>query len=211
MPFLDIQTWILFALGAFALVAAPGPDFFYVFSRALAQGRRAGVWSALGISLGLLFHTLLAALGLSVILQTSALAFNVVKWSGAAYLIYIGVKALIEYSNDDTTPQQTVPNPAAIVRQGVLTNVFNPKVALTFLAFLPQFVHKESGNTSAQIAVLGLTLVSIAALWFSLVGFFAGTFGERWLRRPRFLKTVQRASGIVMIALGVRLALVSRV
>lgn len=206
----DTSTWLQFAFGAFALVAAPGPDFFYVFSRALAQGRRAGTLSALGISLGLLFHTLLAALGLSVILQTSAFAFNMVKWSGAAYLIYIGVKSLIEYSNDAKTFSQTSLRPAAIVRQGVLTNVFNPKVALTFLAFLPQFVHKESGNTTVQIAVLGLTLLSIAALWFSLVGFFAGTFGQRWLRRPRLLRNVQRASGIVMILLGVRLALVSR-
>ena len=210
MKFLEPSNWLLFAVGAFALVASPGPDFFYVFSRALSQGRRAGVLSALGISLGLLFHTVLAALGLSVILQTSALAFNIVKWSGATYLVFIGAKSLIEYSKyDDATPKPTVLKPMAIVRQGVLTNVFNPKVALTFLAFLPQFVHKKSGHTTAQIAVLGLTLVSIAALWFSVVGFSAGTFGARLLRRPRLFQNVQRASGIVMILLGVRLAFVS--
>ena len=201
--------FFIFALGALALIASPGPDFFYVATRALAQGWRAGVLSALGISLGLLFHTGLATLGLTVLLQTSATAFNIVKWIGAIYLVYIGVKSWIEYSNN----AQALPpiRNSMVVRQAFLTNVFNPKAALTFAAFLPQFVHAQNGDAQRQIALLGLALTAIAALWFSIVGLFAGSFGARLLQRPRVFQNVQRASGIVMILLGIRLAFVSRV
>ena len=199
--------FFIFALGALALIASPGPDFFYVATRALAQGWRAGVLSALGISLGLLFHTGLATLGLTVLLQTSATAFNIVKWIGAIYLVYIGVKSWIEYSNN----AQALPpiRNSMVVRQAFLTNVFNPKAALTFAAFLPQFVHAD-GGAQRQIALLGLTLTVIAALWFSVVGALSGTFGARLLQRPKVFQNVQRASGIVMILLGIRLAFVSR-
>ncbi len=206
---ISLSTFAFFVLGSLALIASPGPDFLYVLSRGMAQGRRAGVLSAVGISLGLLFHTALATLGLTALLQTSAVAFAVVKTIGALYLLWLGVKmwrsrelvgdvavAPIEYSK--------------VVRQGVLTNVFNPKVALTFLAFLPQFVQPKHGSSSFQVAVFGVTLVLLALIWFSFVGYFAGSVGSWIRRRPRFSLWVQKQTASVLIALGVRLALAKR-
>jgi threonine/homoserine/homoserine lactone efflux protein len=205
---IDSATFLVFVLGSLALVASPGPDFLYVLSRGIAQGPKAGVLSAFGISLGLLVHTALAALGLTVLLQTSFVAFQIVKFAGAIYLIYLGVKML----RGGTLLQgerRPVEN-SLIVRQAMLTNVFNPKAALTFLAFLPQFVKPGHGSTSLQVLVLGVTLVLLALVWFSLIGTFAGAVGA-WLHsRPRFSGWVQTLTGSVLIALGVRLAFARR-
>lgn len=206
---IDSATFIVFVLGALALVASPGPDFLYVLSRGIAQGPKAGVLSAFGISLGLLAHTTLATLGLTVLLQTSFVAFQIVKFAGAIYLVYLGVKMLRSegFSGQSERPALKT---SAIVRQAMLTNVFNPKAALTFLAFLPQFVKPGHGSTSLQVLILGITLVLLALAWFSLVGTFAGAIGAWLQQRPRFSGWVQRLTGSVLIALGVRLAFVRR-
>ncbi len=201
---IDLATFVFFVLGALALVASPGPDFLYVLSRGVAQGPKAGVLSAFGISLGLLFHTALASLGLTVLLQTSFVAFQVVKFAGAIYLMYLGVK-MLRGGTLLQGEQHPIEN-SLIVRQAMLTNVFNPKAALTFLAFLPQFVKPGHGSTSTQVLILGVTLVLLALVWFSLIGIFAGAVGA-WLHsRPRFSGWVQTLTGSVLIALGVRLA-----
>lgn len=206
---IDFSTFLFFVLGAWALVASPGPDFLYVLSRGIAQGPKAGVLSAFGISLGLLVHTTLATLGLTVLLQTSVVAFNIVKFAGAIYLIYLGVK-MLRSEGFSAQSERTALKTSAIVRQAMLTNVFNPKAALTFLAFLPQFVKPGHGSTSLQVLILGVTLVLLALTWFSLVGIFAGAIGA-WLRqRPRFSGMVQKTTGSVLVALGVRLAFVQR-
>ena len=202
---IDSTTFLLFVMGALALVASPGPDFLYVLSRGIAQGPKAGILSAVGISLGLLVHTALASLGLTVLLQTSFVAFQIVKFAGAIYLIYLGVKMLRSHG---FSPQSERPalKSSAIVRQAMLTNVFNPKAALTFLAFLPQFVKPGNGSTEVQVLILGVTLVLLALAWFILIGTFAGSVGA-WLHsRPRFSGWVQTLTGGVLIALGVRLA-----
>jgi threonine/homoserine/homoserine lactone efflux protein len=201
----ETATLLLYLVGAFLLVASPGPDFLYVLSRGIAQGRRAGVLSAVGIALGLLVHTSLAALGLTVLLQTSVVAFLVVKTIGAVYLVYLGVKVL--RSNSTFAPTQgEVIDSRSIIRQAMLTNVFNPKAALTFAAFLPQFASHQ-GNFAAQMVVLGLILCSLAFAWFSVVGACAGSLGAWLMRRPRFTNFVRLLTGAVLVGLGFRLAL----
>ena len=185
---------------------SPGPDFFYVATRGLAGGRRAGVASALGIGAGLMVHTLLAASGLTLLLLASDWVFNLVKWLGAFYLIWMGVKII--RAGDDFLQNESVA-PASFgrtFRQGVLTNVFNPKVALTFAAFLPQFVAPSHGQAALQIAALGATLCVLATLWFCGIGAFAGQLGAFLLRFPRIGQGIRLSAGTVLCLLGARLA-----
>ena len=206
----SLSTYLLFCAGALALIASPGPDFFYVAARGLSGGRRAGVASALGIGTGLLVHTVLAASGLTLLLLASEWIFNLVKWLGAFYLVWMGVQTLRANGNF-LAPSDAPPlNLRRTFQQGVLTNVFNPKVALTFAAFLPTFVETARGNAPLQIAVLGATLCVLATLWFCGVGAFAGQLGALLLRFPRLARGIQLASGCVLCVLGVRLALVHR-
>ena len=209
----SLSQYLLFCVGAFALVVMPGPDFFYVLGRGMALGPRAGVASALGIASGLICHTLLAASGLTLLLFASDAAFNVVKWLGAAYLIWIGVQTLRAKSSPFALDAKAI-EPAfsgrQVWRQGVLTNIFNPKVALTFAAYLPQFVHAKGGAASLQIGVLGLSLCVLAFSWFCIVGALAGAFGAFLHKHPLAGKGVNLAAGALLTLLGVRLALVSR-
>lgn len=202
----SLSTYLLFCVGAFALILSPGPDFFYVATRGLAGGPRAGVASALGIGMGLLVHTILAASGLTLLLLASQWVFNLVKWLGALYLIWMGVKIL---RSGDELLRETNIAPASFgrtFRQGVLTNVFNPKVALTFAAFLPAFVAPSHHNAALQIAVLGATLCVLATLWFCIVGAFAGQLGAFLLRFPRVGAGIRLSAGTVLCLLGARLA-----
>ena len=207
---LSLSTYLLFCAGALALIMSPGPDFFYVAARGLAGGRRAGVASALGIGTGLLVHTALAASGLTLLLLASQWVFDVVKWLGAFYLMWMGVQT-VRAGESFLAPEATANlNLRATYRQGVTTNVFNPKVALTFAAFLPTFVAPARGNAPLQIAVLGATLCVLATLWFCGIGAFAGQLGALLLRYPRLARTVQLVSGSVLCGLGVRLAFAHR-
>lgn len=210
---ISLSQFLLFCATALALIAMPGADFFFVLGRGLALGPRAGLASALGIASGLLCHTLLAASGLTLLLLASDAAFNIVKWLGAAYLIWIGIQTLRARSSPFALDaKEIVPSfsPRQVWRQGVLTNVFNPKVALTFAAYLPQFVHVKSGGASLQIALLGLTLCVLALGWFCVVGTLAGRLGAFLARHPKTSRGVNLFSGALLTILGVRLALVSR-
>ena len=202
--------YLLFCVGALALIMSPGADFFYVATRGLAGGRRAGIASALGIGAGLLVHTILAASGLTLLLLASNWVFNLVKWLGALYLIWMGVK-ILRAGDEFLRETNVVPASFGVTfRQGVLTNVFNPKVALTFAAFLPQFVDLKHHNPSLQMAILGATLCVLATLWFCGVGAFAGQLGAFLLRFPRLGKSVRLGAGTVLCLLGARLAFVPR-
>ncbi len=213
MPF-DWSHYALFCLGALALIASPGPDFFYVATRGLAQGRGAGVVSALGIGAGLLVHTLLAASGLTLLLFASDAAFNTVKWIGAAYLIFIGVKMLRAgdefLAPFDKNSEKRDFKAIQVFRQGVLTNILNPKVALTFAAFVLPFVNPEKGGATAQILILGTTLCVLATLWFCFIGFFAGNLGQILARHPKIGRGARIFSGLALTLLGVKLALGQR-
>ncbi len=202
----SLSTYLLFCLGALALIMSPGADFFYVATRGLAGGRRAGIASALGIGAGLVVHTILAASGLTLLLLASEWVFNLVKWLGALYLIWMGIKIL---RSGDELLRPTSVAPASFgrtFRQGVLTNLFNPKVALTFAAFLPAFVSPSHESAALQIAVLGATLCILATLWFCGVGAFAGQLGAFLLRFPRVGAGIRWGAGSVLCLLGARLA-----
>jgi threonine/homoserine/homoserine lactone efflux protein len=203
----NLATFAVVVLGLFLI---PGPAVLLTLARATAGGRRVGLATGLGISTGDFIHSVLATFGLSAVLMTSALAFGLVKFAGAAYLVFLGVRSLLEKSGDlRLTAPQTV-SAARAYRQGVLAEVLNPKTALFFLAFLPQFVHPARGFVIAQFALLGVIFVSMSVVYISLVALAAGHF-SLWLKRHRRIGRWQgRVVGVIYLALGARLALEER-
>ena len=201
----------LFITVSWALIIAPGPDMLYVITRGMTHGRKAGMLSAVGVICGILVHTTAAAFGLTLILQTSALAFLVIKYVGAVYLIYLGVRAWQDKSVFSLSGSSSVAvSSRRLFWQGVLSNVLNPKIAIFFLAFLPQFVDRESNLVTLQLVSLGLTFAFLGLCFLLVVGYSSGTIG-RWLaRRPQYAQSLQRLSGIILVGLGVRLALTER-
>ena len=196
--------WAFF-LASFLLWITPGPDNMYILARSVAQGRRAGLVSALGIGSGVLGHTLAAALGLSAILAASSWAFVAVKVAGAAYLIYLGIAALRRPRTPLVAPTLEIASGWRVYRQGVLSNILNPKVAVFFLAFLPQFVDPGSGWGPLPFLLLGGLFVTGGTLWCALFALGAATASAALRRSPRLLVWLERLSGCVYIALGLNL------
>jgi RhtB (resistance to homoserine/threonine) family protein len=206
-----IHDFALFLTTGILLNLAPGPDTVYILGRSIAQGRRAGVASAFGICVGSIFHTCAAALGLSAFLATSAWAFTAVKLAGAAYLVFLGVRALLQRDHDMAVPAHFKRNnPAAAFRQGVLTNILNPKVALFFLAFLPQFIDPETPSKTTAFLILGFTFVTTGTIWCLLLAWFAATFSARLRGNVTIAALLNRAVGSLFIFLGLRLAVAAR-
>jgi len=197
--------FLTFLVAALALNFAPGPDMLYVIGRSVGQGRKAGVVSALGIFAGCWAHILAAAVGIAALLRSSPMAFNVVRYLGAAYLLYLGVKMIAQRSRLETQqlPSESVSN---IFRQGVITNVLNPKVALFFLAFLPQFVDARRGSVALQILFLGVVFDLGGTLVNLGVAYAGGTLGDLLRRSPRFALVQRWFTGMVFIGLGARMA-----
>lgn len=192
-----------------ALNVAPGPDMLYVAARSTSEGRSAGIVSSLGIATGTLVHITAVALGLSALLATVPVAYAVVRIGGAVYLMYLGVRAFASHSPGPM--QQVARAPlAAIFRQGVITNVLNPKVALFFLAFLPQFVDPSRGSPAAQIVVLGLIFDTSGTLVNVAVALGASGAAERMRANRRMGNIMRKVTGTVFIGLGMRLALSTR-
>jgi threonine/homoserine/homoserine lactone efflux protein len=203
----DLSTLFLFVLAALLLLVTPGPAVFYIVARSVEQGRGAGIVATLGMHVGTLFHIGAAALGVSALLVSSALAFNVLKYLGAAYLIYLGVRKLLV--RDELRQPAALPHKrlARIFFESVLVNVFNPKTALFFFAFLPQFVDVSKGAVAGQIVLLGMVFVVIGILSDGLYAVLAGTAGD-WLKGNLRLVRAQRYfAGTVFIGLGVATAL----
>ena len=204
--------WVLFFSAAFAINISPGPDLIYILSKTIAQGRKIGFASSLGVCCGALVHVFAAALGLCAILATSAIAFSVVKYVGAAYLIYLGIKAL---RSNGATFDKFKKNGSATTawkafKQGALIDILNPKVAIFFMAFLPQFIRPEMGSNGVQMLVLGflVTLVAIV-VEFSIVLTAAQT--TNFFRNNRRCAVwLDRILGTVLVGFGVRLALIER-
>ncbi|WP_123043609.1 LysE family translocator [Cohnella candidum] len=204
-----IEHYTLFLLSGILLNLTPGTDTLYILSRTVAQGKRAGILSVLGIVSGVFFHTLFAAFGLSVILMQSALAFSVVKWLGAGYLIYIGIKSLKSRANPLVLEQTERTAGKKIYLQGLLTNVLNPKVALFFLAFLPQFIEPDRTTGVLPFILLGLTFIVTGTLWnFVLV--WGSSLLTRKLRSGSVAKYLNKISGVVFIGLGIKLLRTTR-
>lgn len=208
-----IHDYWLFALTGLLLNLTPGQDTFYIIGSSLAHGRRIGIASALGICAGCLVHTLGAALGLSAILQTSATAFLVVKLAGAAYLVYLGGRALLARPQAMTLEGESADVTAATAfARGVMTNVLNPKVALFFLALLPQFVDGGADGTARieAFVLLGLTFIATGTVWCTILALAAARVRSAFARRPGAYVALTRASGALFVALGLRLAVSER-
>jgi threonine/homoserine/homoserine lactone efflux protein len=202
--------FILFVGVSWALIIAPGPDMLYVITRGVTQGRRAGMLSAVGVICGILVHTTAAAFGLTLILHTSAFAFSLIKYLGAIYLIALGVKAWRDKSTFRLQSSRVSVSFHKVFWQGVLSNVLNPKVAIFFLAFLPQFVDKASNQMTFQMVILGLTFACFGLCFLLMIGYSSGTIGSWLTGRPRYAQFLQRFAGGILIGLGVRLALTER-
>jgi threonine/homoserine/homoserine lactone efflux protein len=197
---------LLFTSAALVLLVIPGPAVFYILGRSIGQGRGAGFVSALGISVGSLVHTTAAAVGLSGLLMSSALAFGVVKYLGAAYLIYLGVQKLRRDESIALADGTTLVRLRRIFAQGIVVNVLNPKAALFFFAFLPQFVDPARGNVAGQILFLGVLFAALGLASDSLWAFSAGSVAH-WLRcNARWMRTQRYVSGGMLISLGVATA-----
>lgn len=201
-----IHDFPLFIASGILLNLTPGPDTAYIVGRSIAQGRTAGVASAFGIMAGSIVHTCAAAFGLSVFLATSALAFSAIKLIGGGYLIFLGIKMLLEKRRELRLPSRfRRSDSAAAFRQGVLTNVFNPKVALFFLAFLPQFIDPGSPTKVPAFILLGLTFVATGTIWCLILAWFAGSFSQRLRSNQSIGEWLNRAVGSLFIFLGARL------
>jgi threonine/homoserine/homoserine lactone efflux protein len=201
----DVSTFALFVAAALALLLVPGPAVLYVVARSVDQGRPAGLASVLGVGIGSLVHIAFAAVGLSALLASSAAAFSVVKWLGAAYLIWLGLQRLLTQDEEDDLAVVESERLSRVFLQGVVVNVLNPKTALFFLAFLPQFVDPARGAAWTQIVVLGATFVAVGLCTDSSYALLGGTAGD-WLRRKSqgasFRWMRRYVPGGVYIALG---------
>jgi threonine/homoserine/homoserine lactone efflux protein len=199
----------LFMAAALVLLITPGPAVLYIVARSIDQGRRAGLVSMLGVHAGTLVHVAAAAAGLSALLAASAMAFSVVKYLGAAYLIFLGVRRLLDRTTSVTSPRPQRRHLRRAFLDGVVVNVLNPKTALFFLAFLPQFVMTARGDAGAQILGLGLLFVGLGVITDGLYAVGAGT-AAHWLRgNPQFVRSERWVSGSMYIGLGVAAALSS--
>jgi threonine/homoserine/homoserine lactone efflux protein len=199
----DASTFLLFAAASLTFLAIPGPSVFYIVTRSLAQGRRAGVTSMLGVQVGGLVHVAAAAFGISALIASSAAAFTVVKYAGAAYLVVLGVRKLISPAGEEPDPEprgQTPPSHLFV--HGVVVNVLNPKTALFFLAFLPQFVD-PAHPVAPQMLVLGTMLVGLGVLSDGTYALVAARAGQRLRATASARRLLDRLSGSVFVALGV--------
>jgi threonine/homoserine/homoserine lactone efflux protein len=212
-PVPTLQTFAAFAVAAFVLIVIPGPAVTYIVARSVTGGARAGVVSALGIATGVSAHVLAAAVGVSALLARSALAFSALKYVGAAYLIVIGARKLLRPSAAQTAPGEAL-RPAVSLRraygEGVLVNVLNPKVALFFLAFLPQFIDPDRGPVAVQVVLLGVLFAIIGVCSDSTWALAAGSVSSRLRRNRRREVALERGSGAIYLGLGVLAAFTHR-
>ncbi|HGL4260892.1 LysE family translocator [Burkholderia dolosa] len=208
---LGITHFGFFLLAVFLLNVTPGPDTAYIVGRSVAQGRGAGLMSALGISAGCCVHALACAFGLTALLAASAAAFTVIKLVGAAYLIYLGVRMIVAKHTDAPTGAGATPTtPAKPLRQlflqGFWTNVLNPKVVLFFVSFFPQFVSADSPHKALAFLTLGAVFVVMSTIWNSLIAWIAGSVTRRFSGKPGVKKWLDRTVGSAFVGLGLRLA-----
>lgn len=203
---IDLSQLGLFIAASTLLILTPGPDNITVLTRGITQGRASGLAAAAGFALGNLGHTAFAILGISALLASSATLFGLVKLIGGAYLVWIGLKLWRNAGTIDTRSSPELASGRVVFRQSVIANLLNPKVAIFFMAFFPQFVSPAKGAVWLQMLILGLVFILLTLLFFGLIGWFAGSIG-RWLQhRPRAGRWLDRTAGSVLVALGVRLA-----
>lgn len=204
---IDQTTLITYLAILLGFVFIPGPAVIFTMARATTSGTKAGVATGLGIAIGDLVHTAMAVLGLSAIILTSAYLFTVIKYLGAAYLVYLGIRAFIQKVDFDSGMRVQAVAPGQALRQGILAEVLNPKAALFFLAFLPQFVNPANGSVALQLSILGVLFVLMGLFSTVVVSICAGEVSGYLRRNPSFMRWQNRVVGGIYCALGVRLAL----
>ncbi|KXX67056.1 LysE family translocator [Flammeovirga sp. SJP92] len=201
-----------FLLAGIILNITPGSDTMYILSRSISQGKKAGILSALGIASGALVHILFATLGLSVLLAKSAMAFTVLKYAGALYLTFLGIKTILPKKEEEFSIKEELQeaNYKKIYLSGILTNVLNPKVALFFLAFLPQFIQEDHVTDSIPFLILGFTFLTTGTIWCLILALFASKLSHKIRQNYRLQKRLDKLRGGIFIAMGVKLALARR-
>lgn len=201
-----------FLFAGILLNLTPGNDTIFILTQSISHGKKAGIVSALGIGTGNIVHTTIAALGLSIIIAKSAVLFNIIKYAGAAYLIYMGIKMILDRSGLNTdTVSLDEKNYNKIYRDGIVTNVLNPKVSLFFIAFLPQFIDPSATNTVLPFLVLGFTFVTTGTIWCLALANFSSLIFSGLKNNKRMAVYINRICGLTLVALGVRVALAKRV
>jgi threonine/homoserine/homoserine lactone efflux protein len=205
---ISLNDFLLFAFASLILNITPGNDMLYVATRSTSQGVKAGIISSFGIAGGCIVHLLAAVAGLSAIIASSAIAFDIIKYTGAVYLVYLGIKSFTAKINHFRIKEKTEEQPLPkLFWQGVLTNVLNPKVALFFLAFLPQFIHPQKGDAALQILLLGLWFNFSGTIVNCTVALLFGKLGNWLADKQSFIKWQNKITGILLIGLGIKVAL----
>lgn len=204
---IGIENFGAFLIAGIILNLTPGADTMYILARSISQGRRAGIYSVLGISAGIVVHTMAAAFGLSLIVAQSATAFNIIKYAGALYLIFLGVKALLDNKKTQLKVVDHQLSGKKIFMSGMVTNVLNPKVALFFLAFLPQFIRVEHAQNPLPYLTLGLCFVLTATIWTLLIALLSSRFATFIKQNHQVEKWLNKSAGLVFIFLGLKIAL----
>ena len=202
--------FLLFLAASIPLILTPGPDMIYVATRGIARGRNVALISASGVGLGYVVHTVLAVAGLSALLQQSATTFLVLKYAGAAYLLYLGIRTLLDRSGFASLRGEgggSADELARIFFQRTVTSVLNPKGVVFFLAFLPQFVSLTGGSVALQVSVLGSIFVLLCLVVYGVVGYFSGSLGDVLAEKPRFSGALRWITSGILVALGLRLAI----
>jgi threonine/homoserine/homoserine lactone efflux protein len=202
----DTATLMVFISVSILLILAPGPDLIFTITQGMTNGKKAGIATALGLSLGNIVHTLAAVLGLSIMMKTSTVAFTLFKILGAAYLFYLAYQAIKHRKEPiHIHSGNVVHSNEKLFFRGFLMNILNPKVAIFFLTFLPQFVDYGAGTVALQMTTLGLIFILLTAVIFGLFGYFSGTVRERLVQKPYFSEIMNVAAAGIFIALGVKL------
>lgn len=201
-----------FLIAGLIMNLTPGADTMYILGRSIAHGKKAGILSALGISTGAIFHILFATMGLSIILAKSATAFEIVKYLGATYLIFLGIKAIFKKADGklELNNKKETANYKNIYFSGILTNILNPKVALFFLAFLPQFIDPKYTNSSLSFLILGLTFLLTGTIWCLVIALFASKLSNSMRNNHKVKLWLDRITGGIFVALGIKLALMKK-
>ena len=209
---IGIENFLTFVIAATIFVLTPGLDTIFILNKSIAQGKRAGIYATMGINTGVLVHTVFAALGLSLIVAKSVLAFTVLKYFGAAYLLYLGVSKIISKENILTmqAPQKNNKTSKQNFISGVINNVLNPKVALFVLAFFPQFIKREYISSPVPFIFLGITYAILGLTWLLILTLFASLFSEKLSKSKKANTWLNRFSGITFILMGVKVALSKR-
>lgn len=209
---MELSNLVHFLIASVILTIMPGPDNLFVIAQSITHGRKAGIATSLGLCMGITFHTLAAALGIAAILYQSSVAFQIVKYAGAGYLLYLAWQAVKESKNPLPLSIQSASgqNLLSLFKRGILMNVTNPKVSLFFLAFLPQFVSQRAGNLTWQMILLGLLFMLQAILIFTLISVLSGTFGQKLLTNLKIQKYIHLGKAAIFAFIGVRLALAEK-